>query len=186
MREKVGIILLKTLIKEVLAGFDNKNTGKDGVAGNLRYGAHTTGHTGTGILSDEQSDVDKEKQDRQDLQAAVCLITAKDGKVLAVSRKNDPTDFGLPGGSVEPGESPEDAARRELEEETGLTATKLSQVFIRHDADGFTTTTFACEVEGEINTPEAGVVRWVRPEVLFAGSFGAYNKELFRRLGRIK
>jgi 8-oxo-dGTP diphosphatase len=40
--------------------------------------------------------------------------------ILAVSRKDDPNAFGLPGGKVEHGETEEQAARRELLEETGV------------------------------------------------------------------
>lgn len=41
--------------------------------------------------------------------------------VLMVERKDEPGKWGLPGGKVEPGESPETAAVRELDEETKLT-----------------------------------------------------------------
>ena len=37
--------------------------------------------------------------------------------------------YGLPGGLIEAGESPEDCARRELEEETGLQLVSLERVF---------------------------------------------------------
>lgn len=40
--------------------------------------------------------------------------------VLMVERKDEPGAFGLPGGKVEPGETPAEAAARELEEETTI------------------------------------------------------------------
>jgi len=54
--------------------------------------------------------------------ASVCLLTRHDGKVLAISRGEDLSNLGLPGGKVEVGESRKHAALRELEEETGFKA----------------------------------------------------------------
>lgn len=114
--------------------------------------------------------------------AACVLIMSDDGKILAVSRKNDPTDFGMPGGKVDHPESPAQAAARELYEETGLTATNLKQVFVNDDGE-YETYTFIGEVAGEIDTPESGVIRWVTPKVLVSGMFGAYNTKLFAKMG---
>ena len=52
-------------------------------------------------------------------QAAVNLII-KDGLILAITRRHDKTIYGLPGGRVELGETPKEAAIREAYEETGL------------------------------------------------------------------
>lgn len=177
--------LLRELIREVLSTYGNKTLGKDGVAGNMYTTGVATGDVGvrsnTNVLDDEANEEQQEVQNS--MQAACCLIMSEDGMVLAVSRKDDPTAFGMPGGKVDPGENAEQAAGRELQEETGLTAKKLTQIFVRKDADGYTTTTFACEVEGEIDTPESGVVRWVHPDVLFNGPFGDYNQRLWKKLG---
>ena len=170
-----------TSINEILDGFGNKSNGKDGVAGNLRNGVPTTGHTGENVLTDEEVEENKEKR------AACVLIVAEDGKVLAVSRKDNPNVWGLPGGKVDPAETEEQAAARELQEETGLTAKKLSRVFSADDGE-YVTTTFACEADGEIDTDESGVIRWVEPAILFdptTSPFYGYNRALFKKLGRL-
>jgi 8-oxo-dGTP diphosphatase len=55
---------------------------------------------------------------------AVLAVTFRGDQVILVQRKNEPQkgSWGFPGGSVELGESLSDAARRELMEETGVTA----------------------------------------------------------------
>jgi 8-oxo-dGTP pyrophosphatase MutT (NUDIX family) len=181
--------LLRTYITEVLTGFGNKSYGKDGVAGNLHPDGVSTGSSSViqqrgNVLTDEDSEEQTEEQSIK--QAACCLIMSHDGTILTVSRKDNPLAFGIPGGKVDPGEQPIDAAARELTEETGLFATKLHQIFSRRDAQGFVTTTFACEVEGQIDTDEEGIIKWVHPSVLASDAtspFAAYNRDMFDTLG---
>jgi 8-oxo-dGTP pyrophosphatase MutT (NUDIX family) len=67
---------------------------------------------------------------RPDLRAAavaVCVLAREGECCLLITRRaanlrNHPGQWALPGGSRDPGESPEDAALRELHEETGLAA----------------------------------------------------------------
>lgn len=173
--------LLRKLIREVLDGFGNKNAGKGGVGGNLRYDVPVRAGASSNVLDDEKNMEDQEWQNK--LWAATVLCIADNGKILAVSRRDDPTAFGLPGGKIDPGETAEQAAARELQEETGLTVTDLRPVFVRKEADGYTTTTFVGKVSGNIRTDEEGVVKWVDRQQLFDGPFGEYNRKLFAHLG---
>lgn len=63
--------------------------------------------------------------------ASVALVDAR-GWILMQERDEhpdvDPETWGLPGGHVEPGEEFADAARRELEEETGVRVCALQEV----------------------------------------------------------
>jgi 8-oxo-dGTP diphosphatase len=68
-------------------------------------------------------------------------VVVRDGKALLVKRGHEPRkgEWSLPGGRVELGESLEDAARREIKEETGLDVEigPLVEVFDRvHRLDG--------------------------------------------------
>jgi 8-oxo-dGTP diphosphatase len=55
--------------------------------------------------------------------------------ILLIQRRNPPFrgQWAFPGGFVEDGERLEDAARRELQEETGLTVEKLDQLAVYGD-----------------------------------------------------
>lgn len=61
---------------------------------------------------------------------AVDVIINYQGRVVLVKRKNPPYGWALPGGYVEYGETVEEAARREVKEETGLTLTSLQQFHV--------------------------------------------------------
>lgn len=114
--------------------------------------------------------------------AAVTIIQDPLGRFLGVSRPNNPYDFNFPGGHVEPGETPEEAARRELKEETGLDTEELKHL-VTMPHGGNKVHFFITKAFGEINTPETGVVKWVTPTVLGAGSFGDSNRIIMRMLG---
>ncbi|QSN63952.1 NUDIX domain-containing protein [Caballeronia sp. M1242] len=56
------------------------------------------------------------------------IICTRDTKILLVARKR--SRWALPGGTIWRKESPEEAARRELEEETGLVVDELKYLFL--------------------------------------------------------
>lgn len=59
------------------------------------------------------------------IDVAVCIVQASDGRLLMAERTSRQLSAGyweLPGGKVDPGETPEQAAVRELAEETGIAA----------------------------------------------------------------
>jgi 8-oxo-dGTP diphosphatase len=107
---------------------------------------------------------------------AASVAVFRDGKVLLATRTKPPADqlWSLPGGKVEAGETLEQAALRELDEEVGVSARIIG--FNRHveifgrNAEGavthhFVVASFVGEwLAGEPRTgPEAGAVMWADP-----------------------
>ena len=99
-------------------------------------------------------------------------VVIRDGKVLLVLGSGPV--YMMPGGGIEPGESPASAAARELFEETGLTATQTDYLFVvettinKHHV-------FLIEAHGEVdigNTPDGetigGFLWWDRQEAIEA------------------
>lgn len=68
--------------------------------------------------------------------ASLGLLINSDEKVLSVSRRNKPNDLGLPGGKLEPNETPIEALIREVKEETGLILKQEDCVPIFHSYEG--------------------------------------------------
>lgn len=104
------------------------------------------------------------------LVVAAVLIDA-DGRVLIAKRPEGKSMAGLwefPGGKIEPGETPEDALIRELNEELGITVKKACLApltFASHDYDDFhlLMPVYACRRwEGDVVANDGQELAWVR------------------------
>lgn len=125
---------------------------------------------------------------------AVCAVIKNiddPNQILVVSRKDDLTSFGLPGGKVDLGESLKEALCREIKEETGLNVNPISLIKVyetlcpRHAPEGNDYYAYSYLVNfysGQVETQEAGVVKWGSWEDLEQGSFSKYNKGLKKAL----
>jgi 8-oxo-dGTP diphosphatase len=65
----------------------------------------------------------------------VDIIIQIEDRIVLIERRNQPFGWALPGGFVDYGESFEDAATREAQEETGLTVNNLRQFRAYSDPD---------------------------------------------------
>ena len=105
---------------------------------------------------------------------STCIIAAvmnKQGEVLLQRERRRPDREVLVAGFIKPGESAEDAARREITEETGLTATSMRYVASYPHMNGdMLMLGFAAQAEGEQQPSESEILsaRWCMPEEAIA------------------
>jgi len=116
-------------------------------------------------------------------QSVAAVIFNDAGKVLSVSRKDNPNDFGLPGGKVDPYETLCQATSREVLEETGLIVISAKPIYANICNVNYMTTTFLVDKwEGIVNTQEKGVVSWLDFKLICQtkhSSFADYNLDLY-------
>lgn len=100
----------------------------------------------------------------------VCVIAYNsDGKILTVETSYQNRGHGLPGGLVDPGESAEIAAVRELFEETGLSPKgdlRLVYLAKTNKSSKNIVATYLVEVEGVPISSDEGIASWQDPKIL--------------------
>ena len=127
------------------------------------------------------------------MKEAAVMIIIQDGLILGVSRKNDSTKFGLPGGKLEPHELPKDAAVRETFEETGLQVKNAVYLYRRDEVSEnnkifHTYCYLALDWEGTLSSSEEGIARWLTAKELtgMSGAFPEYNMQALNELKKLK
>jgi ADP-ribose pyrophosphatase YjhB (NUDIX family)/ubiquinone/menaquinone biosynthesis C-methylase UbiE len=118
------------------------------------------------------------------------------GRILLV-RVIDTGTWALIGGSLEPDESPEEGARREAEEEAGITVVlgaivavlggpEYRMVYPNGDETAYVSTVFEATVLSGTPRPdgdETSEVGWWEPDDLPVGEMGAFTRALLRDVG---
>ncbi len=105
---------------------------------------------------------------------SICVVERADGHMLLVRQSYRRGGWGFPGGLLQRGEEPADAARRELSEELGIevdlqgqpvvvvdaAARRVDVIFTARLADG------SEQPEHTLHSPEITDVRWFPPDGL--------------------
>ena len=111
--------------------------------------------------------------------SAAVVVIEQNGQLLAVSRRDNHADLGLPGGKIEPGESPITAACREAVEELEATVCNLMLASIAA-VNGIAVFIYRAELIGDLTeriNSEGARVCWTSPHTICKGSFGKFNKQ---------
>ena len=119
----------------------------------------------------------------QEADVSIVWITKNDEKILAVSRGVDSDKYAMPGGHVEEGETPEQAAIRELKEETGLDLLNPEFIFSDYNSSGMYVCVYGGEYAGEIRGSDEGHVEWVSVNTLLEGPYFEFMKKLLKYVG---
>ncbi len=123
--------------------------------------------------------------------SVVVVVFKGSGRVLGVSRDFNPRNPGFPGGDAEPSdEKPAHTARRELFEETGITAIELRCMEQWIGERGQPVFAFFCPrwKRGRLRTSNEGKPFWGSPD-LFLVKTATYREQALRlltRLGRVQ
>ena len=121
----------------------------------------------------------------------VAAILQRDGACFATQRGYGEFEgmWEFPGGKIEPGESSEDALKREIQEELGVDiAIENILCTTEYDYPSFHLTMhcYLCSIaSGEIELREHKSARWLRPEELGSVEWLPADKDVISRLNNL-
>lgn len=93
------------------------------------------------------------------------IVAFGEGDRIVLCRHRDRLTWETPGGHIEPGESAIGAARRELFEEAGIVASRLTPV-ADYDVDGASGRLFAAEIGTRFTLPTFEIVENIEVDTL--------------------
>lgn len=165
-------------LKRIKNFFDNFNSEKDGNEKYMLAGGNLMKDFIERTLSSNRSAIDRSKKNKEEITVdlnlglmpqknprlneaidienknAIIIIVNGDNEILLLKRSPrshwGASRWGLVGGSVQVGETPEDACRRETEEETGIVLDDIINLFVIN-RNGNTEYVFACRHNGDNN-----------------------------------
>ncbi len=132
----------------------------------------------------------------QELHYSVGAVIERDGKYLLIDRTNPPFGFAGVGGHIDEGENPEEAIKREVEEESGLKVNSFKQIgeeeilwnFCKSGTPAHYWKLYKCDTEGEIKgqAEEMKSISWYTKEEMEKLSLEPVWRYWFEKIGIIE